>query len=154
MVLWDSNLIINLMIGTSAGSGVVVAQLFGAGREREVSRAVHTALLFSFMLGIVLSAIGILVARPALILMGTKAELLDRAVLYLSIICLGIPGLSLYNFGSSILRAVGDSKRPFYFLVISLCAQDIFSHCPYKQASLYGCGNACLRASESPPHRR
>ncbi len=111
-----NNLIINLVIGVSAGTGVVVAQCIGARRDREVSKAVHTALTFSFFAGIALGAIGFIISRPVLTLIGTQETLLDKAVLYMRIICLGVPASAIYNFGASILRSTGDSKTPLLIL--------------------------------------
>ena len=84
-----NNFILNMMFGISSGTAVVVAQSFGAKRNRDVSRAVHTALTFSVILGVFLGIVGLLISRPALTLIGTEPELLDDAVLYLRIICLG-----------------------------------------------------------------
>ncbi len=114
-----THLIVNLLIGISVGTGVVVAQNFGANNKENVSKTVHTSLLFSLFGGIVFMIIGLIVAEPALVLIDTKPELLSRAHLYLSIICLGIPATSVYNFGASILRSVGDSKTPLLILGIS-----------------------------------
>ncbi len=111
-----NNLILNLIIGVSAGTGVVVAQCIGARRDRDVSRAVHTALSFSLFAGIALGAIGFAISRPVLSIIGTQEMLLDKAVLYMRIICIGIPASSVYNFCSSILRSAGDSKTPLIIL--------------------------------------
>ena len=109
-------LIVNLLLGISAGTGVLISQHYGAKRENDVSRTVHTALTFALFGGIAFSIIGILISRPALLMMGTKPELIDRAVLYMRIICLGIPASSIYNFSAAILRSVGDSKTPLFIL--------------------------------------
>ena len=111
-----NNLVLNLVIGTSAGTGVIVAQCIGARRDRDVSRAVHTALTFSLFIGIILGAIGFAISRPVLAMIGTQEILLDNAVLYMRIICLGIPASSIYNFSSSILRSAGDSRTPLIIL--------------------------------------
>lgn len=111
--------IINFMTGISTGTSIIVAQLYGAKKEREVSRAVHTAMSFSVIVGLVFMAIGLISARPVLTLMGTEKDFLDKAVLYMVIICLGIPATSIYNFGASILRSVGDSKISLYVLSVS-----------------------------------
>jgi putative MATE family efflux protein len=113
-----THLIINLLMGVALGSGVVTSQLFGAKREGEVSRAVHTAISVAIIGGLLFSAIGIFVSEPALILMRTKPEILSRSVLYLRIICLGIPASAVYNFAASIFRSVGDSRTPL--IVLSL----------------------------------
>lgn len=111
-----NNLVITMITGTAAGTGVVVAQCIGAKRDNDVSRAVHTALIFSLFAGLSLGAIGLIISRPALELIGTQAVLLDNAVLYMRIICLGIPATAIYNFGSAILRSAGDSKTPLLIL--------------------------------------
>ena len=112
-----STLIVALLLGTAAGTGVVVAQCFGAKRDRDVSRAVHTALLFSVIAGVALSVLGLLISKPALAFIGTQKELLESATLYLRIICIGIPATAVYNFASAILRSVGDSKTPLFILM-------------------------------------
>ena len=111
-----NNLIISLIIGISAGTGVVVAQLIGARRDKDVSRAVHTALVFSLFAGLAFGALGITISRPVLRLIGTQALLLDQAVLYMRIISLGIPASAVLNFGAAILRSTGDSKSPLIIL--------------------------------------
>ena len=110
------NLIINLLMGIAGGAGVVVAQSYGAKEFDKLSRAVHTAVIFSAVGGIFFSIVGFLLTRPALELMGTKSEIMEWACLYLHIICIGIPASAVYNFGAAILRSVGDSKTPLYIL--------------------------------------
>ncbi len=114
-----TNLIVNLFMGITAGAGVVVARNYGSKDYDTLSRAVHTSMLFAFLGGIAFSLIGIGVSGPALELMGTKAEILDKATLYMRIICLGVPATAVYNFGATILRSVGDSKTPLYILASS-----------------------------------
>lgn len=111
------NLLTNLFIGFSIGANVMVAQYYGAGKERDMSETVHSAILLSLLCGGILLVVGILVAPQILIVMGTPADVLGQAVLYIRIYFAGIPALLLYNFGSSILRAVGDTKRPLYYLL-------------------------------------
>ena len=111
-----TNLLTNLLIGVSVGTSVVVAQSFGAKNENMVSRTVHTALIFALFGGLAFAGIGLAVSRPALMLMGTRPELLDGAVLYFRIICIGIPATAVYNFGAAVLRSVGDSKTPLIIL--------------------------------------
>jgi putative MATE family efflux protein len=112
-------LIINCLLGIGGGSSVVIAQFFGARDEKSVSRTVHTSMTFSFIGGLVFTVIGIACAKPALTLMGTNKDLLEKAVLYMTIICLGIPASSIYNFGAAVLRSVGDSKTSLYILSTS-----------------------------------
>ncbi len=114
-----NNLIINLLIGVSIGSSIIVAQQIGAKRLGEVSKAVHTSIALSLVGGIIFMIIGLIISKPMLILMGTNSEILEDATLYIRIICLGIPGVSVYNFGASILRAGGNSKTPLIILSVS-----------------------------------
>lgn len=111
-----TNLTINLLIGISVGTSVVVAQSFGAKNENMVSRTVHTALTFALFGGLAFMGIGLFISRPALVLMGTQPELLEGAVLYFRIICIGIPATAIYNFGAAVLRSIGDSKTPLIIL--------------------------------------
>lgn len=110
------NLLINIFMGLSVGANVLIARYYGAGQEKEVSDTVHTSILLSLISGVFLTVIGVVLAKPLLELMGTPADVLDKAVLYMRIYFLGMPVLLLYNFGSSILRAIGDTKRPLYYL--------------------------------------
>ena len=117
------NPIINMLIGTfmglSIGAGVVISQFYGAKQEDKVSETVHTALVLTAILGVLFTAIGILMTPPMLRFMKTPPEVFPEAREYLTIYFSGIFGLLLYNMGAGILRAVGDSQRPFYFLVLS-----------------------------------
>ena len=114
-----SNLIVNLLIGIAGGSGVVIAQNYGAKKYDNLTRAVHTSIVFSFIGGIAFCVLGMLISGPALELMDTKDELMSRALLYMRIICAGIPAMSVYNFGAAALRSVGDSRTPLFILSIS-----------------------------------
>lgn len=107
-----SAFIINMMIGIGAGAGILISQLYGAKRDRDTSRAVHTAMSISVVLGVIFTVIGMLAVEPLLRLLGTRETFLESAVLYLRIVFIGILPTSVYNFGASILRAVGDSKSP------------------------------------------
>lgn len=113
------NLVTNLFIGLSIGANVVVARYFGAKKEKETSVAVHTSIALGFASGILLTAIGIAGAPFFLRLMMTPPDVLSQAVLYLRIYFLGMTFTMVYNFGSAILRAVGDTKRPLYFLLFA-----------------------------------
>jgi putative MATE family efflux protein len=114
-----NNLIINFLLGIGAGAGVVVAQFFGANEHEKVSGSVHTAMLIALFGGILFGAVGFLVSRPVLTLMGTKPEVLDAATLYIRIICIGIPANAIYNFGAAILRGTGNSSTPLIILGLS-----------------------------------
>lgn len=113
------NLLINVFIGMSIGTNVLVAHFFGAGREEELSQTVHTSIALSLLSGVVLGIAGFCLASPLLSLMGTPEDILPHAVLYMQIYFIGVPGMLLYNFGSAILRAVGDTRRPLYYLLFA-----------------------------------
>ncbi len=114
-----TNLIISLLMGIAAGASVTIAQFYGAKNDGAVSRAVHTSMTFSAIGGVFVCIFGILIARPALALIGINADILDRAVLYFQIVAIGFPALSVYNFGASVFRAIGDSKTPLLILSLS-----------------------------------
>ena len=113
------NLIVNLFIGLSIGVNVLVARYYGAGDRKDLHETVHTAVLVSVISGVALVFIGIGLSRPLLEMMGTPEDVLGQAVLYMRIYFVGMPVMMLYNFGSAILRAVGDTQRPLYFLFIA-----------------------------------
>ena len=110
------NLLVNLFIGVSVGANVMVARYYGSGSEKEVFQTVHTAVLTALVGGCFMIFAGILAARPVLELMGTPDDVLPQAVLYMRIYFIGMPAFMVYNFGAAILRAIGDTKRPLYFL--------------------------------------
>ncbi len=113
------NLLIGLVQGIAVGAGIVVAQYFGAKDVDKMSKTIHTTVLFSFVLGIVLSFVGYFIAPVLLKAMGTDEEILPNSIDYFHVYFIGVIFTVLYNAGSSILRAVGDSKRPLYYLVIA-----------------------------------
>ncbi len=110
-------LIINLFMGLSIGVNVLCARFYGAGQSRDLSETVHTAILVAALSGVVLIGLGISLSRPLLQTMDTPADVIDHSVLYMRIIFAGMPASMLYNFGSAVLRAVGDTQRPLYFLM-------------------------------------
>ena len=112
------NMLIGFFMGLSAGAGVVISQHYGAGQYDKVQQAVHTAIVMTLGLGVLFTAIGILMTPYVLRLMNMTTGMHKEATTYLTIYFSGIIGLMIYNIGSGILRAVGDSKRPFYFLVV------------------------------------
>ena len=112
------NMLIGFFMGLSSGAGVVISQYYGAKRYEDVSRTVHTALTMTVILGILFTGIGQFMTPYMLKIMNTPANVLPESTTYLRIIFSGIMGLMIYNIGSGILRAVGDSQRPFYFLVV------------------------------------
>jgi len=113
-------MIITFFMGLSNGASVLIAQFFGAKNRVELRNAVHTAVFISFVVGVVLSVVGILVSPLLLRLVQTPEEVFDLAVLYLRIYFAGLTGLTVYNMGAAILAATGDSKRPLYFLMLSV----------------------------------
>ena len=110
------NLTLNLFLGLSMGSGVVVAKHIGANNTASVHRTVHSAMLLSVICGFFIGAVGILVSPFALELMDTPSDVFPLSVTYMRIFFLGTPASMIYNFGAAILRATGDSKRPLYIL--------------------------------------
>lgn len=113
------NLLTNVFIGLSTAANVLVARFFGSGRENDVQETVHTSIALSFITGVIMTVLGIAVAPKLLVLMGTHESVLPMATLYTRIYFLGMPVLMIYNFGAAILRAIGDTKRPLYYLTIS-----------------------------------
>lgn len=113
------NLLTNVFIGLSVGTNVITARHFAAKEEKDVSQTVHTSILISIIGGILLTIIGIIFAPMILELMGAPRGVLDLAAKYLRIYFLGMTATTLYNFGSAILRAIGDTRRPLIFLIIS-----------------------------------
>jgi putative MATE family efflux protein len=111
------NLLTNLFVGLSIGGNVLTAQYYGAKKEKDLKETVHTAMTLSIYSGLFLTVVGIALARILLELMQAPEEVLNLAVLYLRIYFLGMTATMVYNFGSAILRAVGDTKRPLYYLL-------------------------------------
>ncbi len=114
-----TNLIVNLFIGLSVGANVLVARYYGAGQKDELKEMVQTAVATAFVSGVFLIFAGFFVSRPALGWMGTPEDVIDHSVLYMRIYFGGMPFMMVYNFGSAVLRAVGDTKRPLYYLLIA-----------------------------------
>lgn len=113
------NMLVGLCSGLSMGAGVVISQAYGAHDKERLQASVHTTVSLTFVLCAIATAVGLLIARPMLRAMSTPEDVFDEASLYLTIYFAGISGLLIYNMGGSVLRAVGDSKRPLYFLVFS-----------------------------------
>lgn len=121
------NLIINMFIGLSIGANVVAARSYGARDAEAVSETVHTAVFSALVGGVILIFAGILLARPMLTLMGTPDDVIDQSALYMQIYFIGMPAFMLYNFGAAILRAIGDTKRPLYFLTLAGVVNVVFN---------------------------
>lgn len=113
------NLLVNLFVGLAIGCNVLTARYQGARKESDVSETVHTSIALSIVSGIAMGIIGILVAAPVLTLMKTPEEVLPLSTLYMRIYFLGMPAMMIYNFGSAVLRAKGDTKRPLNYLTIA-----------------------------------
>ncbi len=111
------NLFVNVFIGFSIGTNVLVAQYFGARDEKNVQETVHTSILLGIVGGFILIVAGIVFAKPMLEWMDTPDNVLEHAVLYMRIYFVGMPAMLVYNFGAAILRAIGDTKRPLYYLL-------------------------------------
>ena len=111
-----NNLIVNMFMGLSAGGSVVVAQYYGMKAWKDVGDTVHTAMLLGLVTGVAMLFAGMFLARPLLVLMGTTEDVIDQAVLYMRIVFAGMPALMVYDFGAGILRAIGDTRRPLFFL--------------------------------------
>ncbi len=115
------NLIVGFFVGLSSGATVVLAQYYGAKDENNVSRAMHTAAAFAIMGGLIITVLGIILTPQMLALLNTPENLMEGSALYLRIYFAGAIFVFIYNIGSGLLRAVGDSKRPLYFLIICCC---------------------------------
>ncbi len=113
------NVLIGLFMGLASGAGVVISQYYGAKQYDKVHKTVHTAMALTVLLAVVFTALGIFMAPLMLKATNMPEEVFDDAKLYLTIYFAGVSGLMIYNMGAGILRAVGDSTRPFIFLVIS-----------------------------------
>ena len=112
-------LVLNIFFGLATGINVLVARYTGAKDDARVSRNVHTASAVALYWGAAMAIVGILISKPVLRLMDTPEDILDDAALYMWIYCAGMPFVIFFNFGSAILRAVGDTKRPMIFMLIA-----------------------------------
>ena len=113
------NLLVNIFMGLSVGASVVVARLYGARDIQGMRKAEHTAMTMALFMGIGVGIFGFVMARPMLHWMESPPDVIDGAALYVRIYFLGMPANMLYNFGAAVLRAVGDTKRPMYYLIFS-----------------------------------
>ena len=113
------SLLVNIFIGMSVGANVLAAQYFGAHKQHDLEETVHTSMAMGGIGGLILAVIGVMLAEPLLELMGTPKDVLPLSTLYMKIFFLGMPATLVYNFGSALLRAVGDTRRPLYFLFFS-----------------------------------
>ena len=113
------NLFTNLFIGISLGANVLSARFYAAGKDKEMSETVHTAITLALISGIIMVFVGLIFAKPVLELMDTPDDVINLSTLYMRIYFMGMPFFMLYNFGASILRAVGDTKRPLFYLIVA-----------------------------------
>ena len=113
------NMIIGFFIGLSSGAGIVVSQYYGAGKHDKVKETVHTAAFLTIVCSVIMTAAGLLLIPYLLEIMNTPIEVWPEAEAYLMVYFSGVTGLVIYNIGSGILRAVGDSNRPLYFLIVT-----------------------------------
>ncbi len=113
------NLITCVLIGLAVGVSSVVARHFGSGNKGSLYRAVHTSVALSLIVGVILGIVGILFSTPLLRLMGSPDDVLPKASLYMKILFAGLPAMALFNFASAILRAIGDTKRPMIYMILS-----------------------------------
>lgn len=113
------NLLVNLFMGFATGTSVLVSRAYGSKDNEQVTKTVHTAIALAIIFGFLIGALGLIIAKPMLSLMGTPDNVLPKSALYIRILFLGLPAQTIYNFGSAILRSVGDTKRPLYFLTVS-----------------------------------
>ena len=114
-----TNLLINMFMGLSVGANIMVSRYFGAKKEEDITETVHTSITVAFFSGIVLAILGNIFAKPLLLWMGSPKNVVDLAALYMKIYFAGMPAFLVYNYGSAILRAIGDTKRPLYYLTIA-----------------------------------
>lgn len=110
---------VNLIVGLSVGPNAALANLIGQGQRERISGMVHTILTFGIALGVVLMGLGFLTARTVLEASGTPENVINEALLYIRIYFIGVPFMTIYNFGAAILRSYGDTKRPMCYLIIS-----------------------------------
>ena len=120
------NTLVGFFMGMSSGAGVVISHYFGAQDQDKLHRAIHTTVLLTFLLGAVFTIVGILMVPFMISFMRTPADVVQESTQYLRIYFAGVSALMVYNMGSGILRAVGDSRRPLYFLCISSVLNIIF----------------------------
>ena len=135
------NVFVNLFMGISLGANVLAARFYAAGKDKEMSKTVHTAIMIALISGIVMGVVGVIFARGALEIMGTPDDVIGLSTIYMRIYFCGMPFFMLYNYGAAILRAVGDTSYLFdYFRLYQCTAQSVF--CNSVQT---GCCRCCNR---------
>lgn len=116
------NLLVGFFVGVSSGATVIVSQFFGAEDRENVSKAVHTSMALAIVGGVVIMVVGFVSARPVLVAMSVPEEILEDALLYMNVYYAGIIANMIYNIGTGILRAIGDSRMPLYILIVCCLA--------------------------------
>lgn len=142
------NMLIGFFMGLATGAGVIIAQYFGAGDESRLKRAVHSSAALTLAMSVLLTVVGLFATQPLLRAVGVPSDVFPESVTYLSIYFAGIAFTLIYNMGSGILRAIGDSKRPLYFLVVACIINIIldFLFVKYLKFGVAGAGYATLIA--------
>ena len=112
------NLLVGFFVGVSSGATVIISQFFGAGDAKNVSKAVHTSMALALAGGLIIMVFGLLTARPSLELLGVPEEIMDDALTYVNVYYCGIIASMIYNVGTGVLRAIGDSRMPLYVLIV------------------------------------
>ncbi len=110
------NLLVNMFMGLSVGANILISRYYGAKKEEDIRETVHTSITVAALAGVILAVLGNLFAKPILILMGSPADVVELAAIYVKIYFAGMPVILIYNYGAAILRAIGDTKRPLYYL--------------------------------------
>ena len=113
------NLLVNMFMGLSVGANILISRYYGAKREEDIRETVHTSITVAALGGVLLAVFGNTFAKPLLVLMGSPADVVDLAAIYVKIYFMGMPVIMVYNYGAAILRAIGDTKRPLYYLTIA-----------------------------------
>ena len=119
------NLLVGFFVGVASGATVIISQYFGANDRENLSKSVHTSMALAVAGGVVIMVIGIVTARPTMLAMGVPDDIMDDAVLYMNVYYLGIIGNLIYNIGTGVLRAIGDSRMPLYVLIVCCLANVI-----------------------------
>ena len=113
------NLLVNMFMGLSVGANILVSRYYGAKKDEDIRETVHTSITFAALAGVVLAVLGNIFAKPLLVLMGSPDDVVDLAAIYVKIYFTGMPVILVYNYGAAILRAIGDTKRPLYYLTVA-----------------------------------
>lgn len=113
------NLLVNMFMGLSVGANMLISRYYGAKKEEDIRETVHTSITVAALAGVILAILGNVFAKPLLVLMGSPADVVDLAAIYVKIYFAGMPVILIYNYGAAILRAIGDTKRPLYYLTVA-----------------------------------